>query len=533
MTASPVAQTRERSAVPALELHGIDRRCGITQANDKVDLVVQRATVHAIVGENGAGKSTLMKIAYGLMRADAGTIRIGGEEIARTRHRPTEALARGVGMVHQHFMLVGSLTVAENLILGHEPTRSWWGAARRAGAARKGHGVLDLARANHEIAALAERFGLDVDPRRRTDELSVGEQQRVEILRILWLGAQVLILDEPTAVLTPGEVKRLFTLLRTLVAEGKTVVLVTHKLDEVHAIADRVTVLRKGKVVAELPGDAPPEDIARAMVGRPVLLEVHKPPAHPGDVVLAVAGLRVAGRTKEALSDVSFEVRAGEILGFAGVEGNGQSELVEALAGLRAVTSGAIRFDGKDVLHASVAARQEAGLGLVPEDRQARGLALELSIADNLHLGRLAEVSRPLRLDRKAMQDRARQSVADYAVTPTDPEAIVATLSGGNQQKLVLARELGRPGLRCLVCAQPTRGVDIGAIELIYQRLLAARAAGVAIVLISAELNELRALADRVAVLHRGRIVEVVAGEALADPAELERIGGLMTGARA
>jgi len=480
-----------------------------------------------------------MKIAYGLMRADAGTIQISGEAIPRTRHRPAEALARGVGMVHQHFMLVGSLTVAENLILGHEPTRSWFGAVRRS----KGRGVLDLARAEAEIEALARRYGLEVDPRARIDELSVGEQQRVEILRILWHGARLLILDEPTAVLTPGEVKRLFALLRTLVAEGKTVVIVTHKLDEVHAIADRVTVLRKGKVVAELPGQAPPEDIARAMVGRPVLLEVTKAPVVLGDVVLAVDGLHIAGRgeSREAVAGVvspwaavvagvSFEVRAGEIFGFAGVEGNGQTELVEALAGLREVGAGAVRFRGRDLRGVSVAQRHRMGLGLVPEDRQTRGLALAMSVADNLHFGRLAEVSRPFRLDRQAIDRRARAAITDFDVSPADPAAIVANLSGGNQQKLVLARELGRPGLRCLVCAQPTRGVDIGAIELIYTKLLAARAAGVAIVLVSAELSELRALADRVAVLYRGRIVAVVPGAALADPIELERIGWLMAG---
>jgi len=505
-------------ATPALELHGIDRRCGITQANDKIDLIVRRGTVHAIVGENGAGKSTLMKIAYGLMRADAGTIAINGEAIARTRHRPADALARGVGMVHQHFMLVGSLTVAENLILGHEPTR---------------HGVLDIARAEREIAALAERYGIVVDVRARTELLSVGEQQRVEILRILWLGASILILDEPTAVLTPGEVKRLFGLLKSLVAEGKTVVLVTHKLDEVHAIADRVTVLRKGKVVAELPGDSPPEDIARAMVGRPVLLDVPKAAATAGEVVLAVSGLSVAGRAREAVSEMSFEVRAGEIFGFAGIEGNGQSELIEALAGLRPATAGSVRLRGDDVTRASVGERQQRGLGLVSEDRHRRGLALEMTITENLHLGRLAEVSRPLRLDRAAMRARTAQAIAEYTIAPADPDAVVASLSGGNQQKIVLARELSRPSLRCLLCAQPTRGVDIGAIEIIYQRLLAARSAGVAIVLVSAELSELRALADRVAVLHRGRIVEIVAGASLANPDELERIGGLMTGARA
>ncbi|MFO0745142.1 MAG: ABC transporter ATP-binding protein [Myxococcota bacterium] len=483
-----------------------------------MDLVVQPGTVHAVVGENGAGKSTLMKIAYGLMRADAGRIAIRGEPIPRTRHSPAAALARGVGMVHQHFMLVGPLTVAENLVLGHEPTR--------------GGLVLDLARAERELTALAARFGIAIDPRRRIADLSVGEQQRVELLRILWRGANILILDEPTAVLTPGEVRSLFDTLRALVAEGKTVVLVTHKLDEVHAIADRVTVLRKGEVVAELPGGSPPEDIARAMVGRPVLLDVPKGPSPmTADVVLAVRDLRVAGLAKDAVAGVSFEVRKGEILGFAGVEGNGQAELVEALAGLRPLAAGTVELGGHDLARSSVADRHRLGMSLVSEDRQGRGLVLEMTIAENLSLGRLGEVRGRFGLDRQAIARRAAAAIADLGITPDDPDAIVSTLSGGNQQKVVLARELGRPGLRLLVCAQPTRGVDIGAIEVIYQRLLAARDAGVAIVLVSAELAELRALADRVAVLHRGKIVDVVPGSALSDSHELERVGSLMTGA--
>ncbi len=517
-TTPPASPTQ---ATPVLELRGIDKRCGTTQANRGIDLVVQPGTIHAVVGENGAGKSTLLKIAYGLMRADAGSIRIRGEDIAIDRHRPADAIARGVGMVHQHFMLVGALTVAENLVLGHEPTR---------------RGLLDLTRAEREIRTLSERFGLDVDPHKRVDELSVGEQQRVEILRVLWLGASVLILDEPTAVLTPGEVRSLFVVLRGLVAEGRTVVIITHKLDEVHTLADSVTVLRKGEVVALLPGNAPPEDIARAMVGRPVLLEVlekagdQRPPIRD-EVILEVADLHVQGRGKEAVRGVSFVVRAGEILGFAGVEGNGQTELVEALAGLITPTSGKVVLGGQDLSRSSVDQRHRLGLGLVPEDRLTRGLVLDLDLIDNLHLGRLDEVRGRFGLDRERMRTRAETAIADHGISPADPDKLAGSLSGGNQQKVVLARELGRPGLRCLICAQPTRGVDIGAIELIYQRLLAARDAGLAIVLVSAELSELRALADRVAVLHRGAIVDVVAGPSLADPNELERVGRLMTGA--
>jgi len=507
---------------PALELSGVTKRYGPVVANRDVDLTVSSGSVHAIVGENGAGKSTLMKVAYGQVRADAGRLALRGEDVPLARHSPAGSIARGVGMVHQHFMLVGPLTVAENLVLGREPRRG---------------PLVDLRGASERIAELAGRFGLSVDPSARVEDLSVGEQQRVEILKVLWQGCDVLILDEPTAVLTPAEVRELFGVLRALVAEGRTVVLITHKLDEVADIADRVTVLRRGEVVGELEraGEEPlsTEAIARAMVGRPVLLEVDKAPAEPGEVVLVVEDLVVAGRGgRPAVRGVSFELRSGEVLGIAGVEGNGQTELVEALAGLRPAR-GRVRLAGADVTAAPVAARNDRGLAHVPEDRHARGLVLELSVGENLLLGRQRELSRGPLLDRAACAEHAARLIGEFDVRPPDPDAAVGGLSGGNQQKVVVARELTRPGNRLLLCAQPTRGVDIGAIEQIHERIVAARDAGVAVLLVSAELSEIRALADRVAVVYRGRIVETLEGAALADQAEVERLGGLMTGAGA
>ena len=503
----------------ALELAGVTKRYGALAANRDVDLRVEAGSVHALVGENGAGKSTLMKVAYGQVRPDAGSLRIKGEPVDWARHGPAASIRRGVGMVHQHFMLVGPLTVTENLVLGREPRRGPF---------------MDLDGAAAELSALAARFGFAVDPHARIEELSVGEQQRVEILKVLWQGCDVLILDEPTAVLTPAEVRELFGVLRALVAEGRTVVLITHKLDEVVAIADRVTVMRHGEVVGGMArGDLSAEAIARAMVGRPVLMEVEKAPAAPGDVVLAVEGLTVAGRgSRPALDGVSFELRAGEVLGVAGVEGNGQTELVEALTGLRAPAAGRVTLSGRDVTVAPVAARHDAGLAHVPEDRHARGLVLEMSVSDNLLLGRQRELSRGPLLDREAVRGHAERLIREFDVRPADPAATVAGLSGGNQQKVVIARELSRPGLRLLVCAQPTRGVDIGAIELIHRRILAARDGGAAVLLVSAELSEVRSLADRVVVLHRGRIAGTFEGEALQEQSGLERLGELMLGAR-
>jgi simple sugar transport system ATP-binding protein len=504
----------------ALELRGICKRYGAVQANQDVTLRVEPGTVHALVGENGAGKSTLMKIAYGHVHADAGEIFIKGQKV--TRHSPAQSIRLGLGMVHQHFMLVKPLTVVENAVLGREPTRF-------------GGLLLDLDRAARDLAALSRRFGLDVDPHQRIEDLSVGQQQRVEILKVLYQGCDVLILDEPTAVLTPGEVRDLFEVLRGLVREGMTIVLITHKLDEVLAIADHVSVMRGGHMVEEMDGGESlrAEDIARAMVGRPVLVRVDKAPPRAGDVVLQVDDLHVMSRRGiEAVSGVSFDVHAGEIVGVAGVEGNGQTELVEALLGLAPVGSGRVRVGGRDVTTASVYQHYLAGVAHVPEDRHDRALVLDYSVRDNLILGQQRSFTRALGvLDRKRIREHAEKLVAEFKIQPPDANLHAGGLSGGNQQKVVVARELSRHNPALLVCAQPTRGVDIGAIESIHRRMVEARDQGLAVLLVSAELSELQTLSDRLLVMYKGRVVaRLDAGEIAAENAR-DRIGALMTGA--
>ncbi len=506
------------SPAPALELRNITKTYGALTANRDVSLRVERRSIHAVVGENGAGKSTLMKIAYGHTRADSGEIWVKGERVAR--HSVAQAISRGVGMVHQHFMLVGPLTVVENVVLGQEPV--------------KGGGVLDLPRAAKEIRELSQKFGLDVDPEARVEDLSVGQQQRVEIIKVLWRGADVLILDEPTAVLTPGEVRDLFEVLRSLVATGMTVVLITHKLDEVLAIAGKVTVMRRGAFVEELSTEGLTADkIVQAMVGRPVQLVVDKKPAAPGATKLELRGLHVTGaRGVASVRGVDLEVRAGEIVGIAGVEGNGQTELIEAIIGLRAVDRGEVLLDGKPVTAASVAARQALGLAHVPEDRHDRALVLELPIRENLILGQQRDFAGRFGVLRQdALRERATRLIREFDIRPPDPEHALAGMSGGNQQKVVVARELSRRVQSVLVCSQPTRGVDIGAIEAIHRRMIEARDAGLAVLLFSAELSELRSLSDRLAVLYKGQIVSsLTAAELTADDA-LDKVGGMMTGA--
>jgi simple sugar transport system ATP-binding protein len=416
-------------------------------------------------------------------------------------------------------MLVGSLTVAENVILGREPRR---------------RGLLDLARASAEIRALSRKFGLDVDPAMLVEDLSVGQQQRVEILKVLWRGCDVLILDEPTAVLTPGEVRDLFAVLRGLVADGMTVVLITHKLDEVLQIADRVTVMRRGAVVAELGREGLSADaIARAMVGRPVLLQLDKRPPAVGEPVLEIRDLHVTGaRGTAVVRGVSLTVRAGEILGIAGVEWNGQSELVESIVGLRAADAGAVVIGGRAVTGAPVRERYEAGLAHIPEDRHDRALLLDDSIADNLVLGQQRDFTGRLDLmDRGRIRARAERLIAEFDIRPTDPQHAVSGMSGGNQQKVVVARELSRRAPSVLLCVQPTRGVDIGAIEAIHRRMIEARDRGIAVLLLSAELGELKSLADRLAVMYRGQIVATLEAGELAAEQALERVGALMCGA--
>jgi simple sugar transport system ATP-binding protein len=504
-----------------LELREITKRFGSVLANDRVSLRIEPGTIHAVVGENGAGKSTAMRIAYGFYGADSGEVAIDGE--VRRLASPEDAIRLGVGMVHQHFMLVDTMTVAENIVLGAEPGSPF---------------ALDLAGAEGRIRDLSRDFGLAVDPRAVVETLSVGEQQRVELLKALYREARLLILDEPTAVLTPQDVAGLFAVLARMREQGKTVVIITHKLSEVLAISDRVTVMRDGRVVGEVETRATSAaELARLMVGRDVLLRVTKGPARPGETVLAVRDLGVAPADADGsprLAGVSLAVRAGEIVGIAGVEGNGQTELVEALAGLvpRERMSGRIELSGVEITDLAARERKERGIAHIPEDRQRRGLVLDFDLAENSILGvhdRPPAVSRPRGawLDRPAILARAARLLADFDVRPADPALPARALSGGNQQKLVAGREMTLPP-KLLLVAQPTRGVDIGAIEFLHRQLIALRDAGCAILLVSAELEEVTALADRLLVFHQGRI----AGEVDPAAASAEEIGLLMTGGR-
>jgi simple sugar transport system ATP-binding protein len=490
------------------------KRFGEVVANRDVSLSVARGQIHALVGENGAGKSTLMRALYGMDPPDSGEVRLGGRAVARPS--VAASLAHHVGMVHQHFMLVPTLTVVENVVLGAEGRR------------------LDLAGAARRLAELSARFGLALDPGRRVAELSVGEAQRVEIVKVLWRGAETLILDEPTAVLTPGEVDHLFQVLRGLVAGGKTVLVVTHKLDEVMALSSQVTVLRRGEVVAQMATrETSAAELAQAMVGRAVVATADRPraPVAAGAPVrLAVEDLAVARPDGSlAVDGVSLQVRAGEILGIAGVEGNGQTELTLALAGVLPLGRGRAAIDGVDLSRASVRARQRAGLAHIPEDRHARGLVLDFTVEDNVMVGRDQVYARPLSLDRQRLRADTRAILERLDVRPPDPSAPARALSGGNQQKVVVGRELSRRP-RVLVCAQPTRGVDVGAIERIHEELLGVRAAGCAVLLLSAELDELTGLADRIAVLYRGRVVGTVDNPP-ERRAERQALGELMLGA--
>ena len=500
---------------PAIRLESIHKSFGPVHANRGAALEVAAGEIHALVGENGAGKSTLMRILSGMYEPDAGTVEVMGRDV--TGWSTADAIAAGVGMVHQHFMLVPTLTVAENMALGNEP---------RAGLG------FDRARALADVEALSARTGLHVAGDRLVADLSVGEAQRVEIVKALHRGAKILILDEPTAVLSPPEVDELWTVLRRLRGQGDTIVLITHKLDEVMEVSDTVTVMRQGRTVQRTPTSATtPADLARAMVGRDVALAAEAAARAPapatGGAALEVRDLVVAGpRRPRAVDGLSFGVAPGEILGIAGVEGNGQTELIEAIAGLRPALEGSVSIGGRDVTQLDVHARAEAGLSHIPEDRHRRGLILDLPVADNLILGRQRHFSRRGVLDLDAIARHAAERIEAFDVRPRDPAAAARALSGGNQQKVVIARELGRDFV-VLLAAQPTRGVDVGAIEFIHAQLRAARDAGKAILLVSAELTELLALADRIAVMYRGRIAALVPR----DDASEETIGPYMTGA--
>jgi simple sugar transport system ATP-binding protein len=476
-----------------LELRGITKRFGSLVANDQIDLVVEPGQIHALLGENGAGKTTLMNVLYGLMHPDEGEILLDGQPAVF--RSPADAIRAGIGMVHQHFMLVPVFTVAENVTLGVERTR--------------GLGLLDRRRARRDVLELSERYGLNVNPDAYVENLPVGTQQRVEIIKALLREAGVLILDEPTSVLTPGETEDLFRVVRELKAGGRSIVFISHKLKEVQAIADTITVIRRGRVVGERPPAATDAELAALMVGRPVELKVRKGPARPGEVVLDVRGITASDdHGKAAPDDVSFQVKAGEILGVAGVQGNGQTELCEVLIGLRPAASGSMLLDGKDLTRAAPRDRLRAGFGYVPEDRQEDGLVSDFSVAENLVLD---VYDRPpfasgIALDLDAIGANAASRVAEFDVRTTSADRPVGTLSGGNQQKVILARELSRD-VRLLLASQPTRGLDVGSIEFVHRRIVEERDRGVAVLIVSSELDEIYALADRIAVMYEGKIV--------------------------
>ena len=480
-------------------MRNLTKRFGSVLANSGVNLRVEAATIHGVVGENGAGKSTAMKMLYGMFPPDSGEILV--ENQAYAWRSPAAAIARGIGMVHQHFMLAGAVTVLDNILLGAEPRR---------------FGMIDRSRARARLESLAQQYGLPVEWDSAVEGLPVGMQQRIEILKLLYRGANLLILDEPTAVLTPQETKDLFTNLRRLRAEGKTILLITHKLNEVMAITDRVSVFRAGQVVGEVTTAATnPEELASLMVGRQVMLDYVAPPAQPrSEPALDVLGLNLAGLGKgrrPRLSEISFSVKQGEIVGIAGVEGNGQSELFQAILHCRdphCRSSGSIRVLGQDVTHSAAAQIRDLGVGLIPEDRHREGLLLEWSLQENYLLGlhRGGEFARSGFRQEAALKTAAERAIAEYDVRPAESQAIAGRLSGGNQQKLIIAREFHRQP-RLILAAQPTRGVDVGAIEFIRRRMVQARDEGAGVLLVSFELEEVLALSDRILVMFGGRIV--------------------------
>lgn len=499
-----------------LEAKGITKRFPGVIANDSVDLKLHQGEILALLGENGAGKSTLMNMLYGLYHPDEGEIWIKGEHVALKN--PRDAIDRGVGMVHQHFQLVDVMTVAENVMLGSEITRSV--------------GVLSRRRAQKAVRELSEQYGLEVDPTAMVEDLPVGTQQRVEIIKALYRKADILILDEPTAVLTPQEANELFRIMRDLTEEGVSIIFITHKLKEVLAIADRIGVLRDGKMVGTTtPEESTQASLAAMMVGRSVILTVEKEKATPKEVVLTVENLTVRDdRHHTMVRGVSLEIRAGEILGVAGVQGNGQRELVEALTGLRAVEDGRILIDGVDITHFGPRQITELGVAHIPEDREKHGLVMAYSLADNMVLNNYYQTpyAKNIVMDQKAINKHGAELVTQFDVRPSNAMTNASNLSGGNKQKVIVAREFSRP-TKLLIAAQPTRGIDVGSIEFIHNQIVAQRDRGVAVLVVSAELDEVLGLADRVAVMFDGRIVATLPVE----EATRERVGLLMAGSEA
>ncbi|HET8786058.1 MAG TPA: ABC transporter ATP-binding protein [Candidatus Limnocylindrales bacterium] len=496
---------------PVLEMRGITKRYPGVVANDAIDLDLRRGEIHALLGENGAGKSTLMNILYGLAVPDAGTILIDGQEVEILG--PADAIARGISMVHQHFMLVPVLTVAENILLGEETMSD--------------PVFIDRKEAHRRIVALGQQFGFEIDPEAKIENLSVGWQQRVEILKALYRKARILVLDEPTAVLTPQETEEIFAVLRRLADEGHSIIFISHKLYEVLEIADRITVIRRGRVVGErVPSETDEEDLARLMVGRNVQLVVDRGESHPGDVVLTVHEVRAKDdRGREVVRGVDLEVRAGEILGIAGVAGNGQDELVEVVTGLRKPTTGTVTMAGDDVTGWGPRQLHEAGLAHVPADRHRWAMIMSFPLEDNLVLTSYYRppFARGMVRQERAIRDWANELIERFDIRTPSPTVPAETLSGGNQQKAVVAREFSGV-TKVLVLDQPTRGLDVGSIEFIYRRVIEMRDAGAAILLVSAELDEVLELSDRIAVMYRGEIVATVDGRT----ANKEEIGLLM-----